>query len=76
MAFNWFATNVAGSAGGVRTAVGGGTGVSLGIGVAVGCNCAKAVSKACVSAALRSGVGTEAGWQELRSEKNMVRSKQ
>ena len=44
-----------------------GTGVSLGKPVAVGCRTARAVSNACVNAALISGVGTDAGagWQAL-----------
>jgi hypothetical protein len=65
---SWLATKVAGSAGGVRAVVAAGMGVSVGTAVPVGCSCANAVSKAWVSAALRSGVGAdgEAGWQEVR----------
>ena len=55
-----------GSAGGVRTAVAVGMGVSLGMGVAVGCRCATAVSKACVSAALMSGVEAGVAWHALK----------
>jgi hypothetical protein len=57
--------NVDGSEGGVRTAVAGGMGVSLGTGVPAGCSCATAVSKACVSAALISGVEAGPAWQAL-----------
>ena len=63
---SWLATKAAGSAGGVRTAVAAGTGVSPGREVAVDCNPANAVSKACVSAGLMSGVDGGAGWQAVR----------
>ena len=71
---SWLATNVEGSAGGVRMAVAVGTGVSLGMGVAVGCNPASAVSKAWVITILISCVGTGAGWQALsRTERRKKR---
>lgn len=70
---SWLAMNVDGSGGGVRMAVAAGRAVSLGDGVAVGWNCASAVSKAWVSAALISGVGAEAGWQAVRRERNKKR---
>ena len=71
---SWLATNVSGSAGGVRTVVATGRGVSVGTDVPVGWSCANAVWKACVSAALISGVGADgaAGWHAARS---MIRSK-
>jgi len=76
--FNWLATNVVESAGGVRTTVGEGIGISLGTGVAVGCSCANAVWKACVNATLISAVGTDPAWQEarrsVRNKKEEIRS--
>src|SRR4030067_559713 len=58
--FSWLATNVAGSAGGVRMAVAAGTGVSVETGVAEGCSAARAVAKACVYTEFTSGVGEDA----------------
>ena len=56
---SWLATNVKGSAGGVRRAVAAGIGVSVEMGVAEGWSAARAVSRAWVNTALMSGVGVD-----------------